>query len=392
MGITQHTTGVDNVMSCANLAMVTGSFGKRGTGVNPLRGQVNVQGACDVGALPNVFSGYQPVADENNRKKFEEAWHTSNLPPKPGLTVTDMMIQADSGALKALYVMGENPMVSDPDTAHVEKALRKLDFLVVQDIFLTETANLAHVVLPASTFAEREGTSTSTDRVIRLFYKAIEPIGESRPDWQIIRDLARKMGSKEFEYASASEIMDEIARLTPALGGISYARLRETMGIAWPCPTKEHPGTPILHKEKFSRGLGKLSAIEFKEPAERPDQAYPLTLTTGRLIFHYHTGTMTRRTEILNREVPAAYVEMNPADAAALDIKDGESVSVASRRGAISIAARITDRVARGTVFIPFHFVESSANVLTNPAFDPVAKIPEYKVCACKVEKVASPA
>jgi formate dehydrogenase alpha subunit len=385
MGITQHTTGVDNVVSCSNLAMLTGNVGRPSTGVNPLRGQSNVQGACDVGALPNVYSGYQSVSDENTHAKFEKAWDTE-LPSKPGLTVVEMMNEAAKGNLKAIYIMGENPMLSDPDINHVKKALENLEFLVVQDIFLTETAQLADIVLPGTSYAERDGTFTATDRRVQRIRKAIEPMGESKPDWQIICELARKMGSQGFEYSSPAEIMDEIASVTPIYGGIGYERI-EDIGLQWPCPSKEHSGTPYLHKEKFSRGKGKFFGIEFKEAAELPDADYPFILTTGRTIFHYHTGTMTRRTEALNREVPTGYVEINFKDAEKLNIFDGEIVSVKSRRGKIEVKVQATRRVPEGVIFIPFHFAESPANALTNSAFDPVAKIPEYKVCAVKVEK-----
>lgn len=388
MGITQHTTGVDNVVSCSNLAMLTGNVGRPSTGVNPLRGQSNVQGACDMGALPNVYSGYQSVADENTRAKFEKAWNTE-LPSQPGLTVVEMMNEAAKGNLKAIYIMGENPMLSDPDINHVKKALENLEFLVVQDIFLTETAQLADMVLPGTSYAERDGTFTATDRRVQRIRKAIEPRGESKPDWQIICALARKMGSKGFEYSSPAEIMDEIASLTPIYGGIGYERI-EDIGLQWPCPSKEHPGTPYLHQEKFSRGKGKFFGIEFKEAAELPDADYPFILTTGRTIFHYHTGTMTRRTEALNREVPTGYVEINFKDAEKLNIFEGEIVSVKSRRGKIEVKVQVTKKVPEGVIFIPFHFAESPANVLTNSAFDPVAKIPEYKVCAVQVEKKSS--
>lgn len=383
MGITQHTTGVDNVRSCANLAMLTGNVGKPSTGVDPLRGQNNVQGACDAGALPNVYSGYQSVADEKIQAKFEEAWKTK-LPSKSGLTVVEMINEAYDGNIKMMYIMGENPMLSDPDVNHVREALDNLEFLVVQDIFLTETAQLADIVLPAVSYAEKDGTFTATDRRVQMVRKAIEPIGESRPDWQIICDLARRMGSKEFGYLSSAEIMDEIASLTPIYGGIVYERLQEN-GLQWPCPSKEHPGTPYLHSGRFSRGKGNFAALEFKEPAELPDYDYPLILTTGRIIFHYHTGTMTRRTEILNREVPTGYVEINPRDAEKLGVADGELVLVQSRRGEINIKALVTKRVPEGVIFIPFHYAECAANVLTNPALDPVAKIPEYKACAVRV-------
>lgn len=388
MGITQHTTGVDNVVSIANLAMLTGNIGKVGSGVNALRGQVNVQGACDCGALPNVYSGYQVVTDEANRKKFQEAWHVDSLPDKVGLTVTELIGEAAKGNIKALYIMGENPMVSDPDIKHVKEGLENLEFLIVQDIFLTETAELAHVVLPAASYAEKDGTYTTTDRRVQLARKAVDPLGEAKADWEIICQLAKKMGSKEFNYNSPSDIMDEIARLTPIYGGMSYERLSEK-GLQWPCPTKDHPGTPILHKEKFSRGKGKFWAIEFKEPDELPDNEYPFILTTGRTIFHYHTGTMTRKVEILNREVPTGYVEINPKDAKEMAIVDGSKINVSTRRGTIEIEAKITERVKEGVVFIPFHFVECAANMLTNTALDPVAKIPEFKVCSCRIDKLS---
>lgn len=383
MGITQHTTGVNNVRSCANLAMLTGNIGKPSTGVNPLRGQVNVQGACDLGALPNVYCGYQSVADEKIRKKFEKAWKTK-LSVKLGLTVVEMVNEAYDGNMKMMYIVGENPMLSDPDINHVREGLKNLEFFVVQDIFLTETAQLADIVLPAASFAEKEGTFTATDRRVQMVRKAIEPIGESRPDWQIICDLSRRMGSREFEYSSPADVMDEIASLTPIYGGIVYERIKGT-GLQWPCPSRDHPGTPFLHKGSFSKGKGNFAALEFEESAELPDEVYPLILTTGRIMFHFHTGTMTRRTEILNREVPTGYVEINPIDAEKLDVADGEPVLVQSRRGEINIKALITERVPEGVIFIPFHFAECAANVLTNPALDPVAKIPELKVAAVRI-------
>lgn len=388
MGITQHTTGVDNVVSIANLAILTGNIGKTGTGVNPLRGQSNVQGACDVGALPNVFPGYQSVADEAIRKKFEDAWHVK-LPPKPGLPVTEMINEAGKGNLKAMYIMGENPMISDPNIRHVKESLQKLDFLVVQNIFMSETAQLADIVLPAASYAEKDGTITTTDRRVQLIRKAIEPIGQSLPDWKIICNFAKKMGSKEFEFNHPSEIMDEIASLAPIYGGISFERIY-AKGLHWPCPNKEHPGTPVLHKEKFTRGKGAFIAIEFKEPAELPDDEFPLILTTGRVIFHFHTGTMSRRTKILNQESPTGFVEIHPDDAKKLGIFPDEIVKVKSRRGEIEIRAYVTDKITPGVVFIPFHYAECAANVLTNPALDPVAKIPEFKACACRIEKIKS--
>jgi len=395
MGITQHTTGVDNVLSCANLAMLTGNVGKPGTGVNPLRGQNNVQGACDLGGLPNVYSGYQPVTNDGVRAKFEEAWGHAP-PPHLGLTVTAMVDAAHHGGLRALYVLGENPMVSDPDINHVREALKRCEFLIVQDIFPTETAQLADVVLPGTTFIEKDGTLTGTDRRIQSIHQAIEPLGDSRPDGEIISALAQRMnGTHDMQHAAQfggwtydppAAIMDEIASLTPIYGGASYERLEQEGGLQWPVPTADHPGTPYLHKGRFSRGVGHFSAVAFKEPAEAPDEEYPLTLTTGRIMFHYHTGSMTRRSEKLDKEVPEGYVEISPEDADRLGLGKSARVRVISRRGEIETRAWITRRVPPGIVFIPFHFAEAAANVLTNPALDPVAKIPEFKVCAVKVE------
>ncbi len=385
MGITQHTTGVDNVKSCANLAMLTGHLGQEGTGVNPLRGQNNVQGACDMGGLPNVFSGYQQVADEGARNKFSKAWGVQ-LNGQPGMTMTDMMNECGN-KIKALYVLGENPFVSDPDTHHVKEKLGQLDFLVVQDIFLTETAQLADVVLPGVSFAEKDGTFSNTERRVQRVRRAIPPVGSAREDWAIICDLAGKMGY-QMNYESAQEIMEEIAMLTPSYGGINYKRLESVAGVQWPCPTADHPGTPVLHRKVFSGGKGKFFAIDFKAPAEVPDADYPLYLTTGRNPFQYHTSTMTGRTAILQREFPENYVEINPADAKEIGIRDGWNVEVSSRRGKVICYVVVTDRVPPKTVFMPFHYAASSANQLTNPALDPVAKIPEYKVCAVKVRGV----
>jgi formate dehydrogenase alpha subunit len=384
MGITQHTTGVDNVLSCANLAMLTGNVGRPSTGVNPLRGQNNVQGACDLGGLPNVYPGYQRVTDQKVRKKFEIAWNTQ-LSDQIGLTVTEMVELAGSGDLKAMYVMGENPLVADPDITHAHKCMENLDFLVVQDIFLSETAEIADVVLPGTSYAEKDGTFTATDRRVQLVQKAIEPLGDSKPDWEIICLLAKQLGAIGFDFAEPREVMNEITELTPIYGGIRYDRLTNGNVMHWPCPTEDHPGTPFLHKDKFSRGAGKFHSISYKEPAEMVDEEYPLILTTGRIMFHFHTGTMSRRSDKLHKEVPEAYVELHPDDAQRIGIGKTPRVKVTSRRGEIELIARITDRIKPGVVFIPFHFAEAAANTLTNSAFDPVAKIPEYKVCAVKV-------
>ena len=383
MGITQHTTGTDNVLSVANLAMLTGNLGKPSSGVNPLRGQNNVQGSCDAGALPDLYPGYQRVDDPQVRAKFEKAWGVS-LPEQPGLTVVELMQAAERGEIRGMVIMGENPVLSDPDIGHVEKALAALEFLAVIDIFPSETSEYADVILPAMSFLERSGTFTNTERRVQLIRPALPAPGEARPDWQVLRDLANALGA-EWRLESAAEAMDEMAALTPQYGGISHARL-ETETLQWPCPTRDHPGTRILHVGKFPRGLGKFSAVEFREPAELPDEEYPFILTTGRLLYHYHTGTMSRRSKGINELIPEGMIEINPQDAEALGCREGDFVRVASRRGEVEVAAHVTDRVPPKTVFMPWHFKESAANRLTIAALDPVAKIPEYKVCAVRVE------
>jgi len=385
MGITQHSHGTDNVIATANLAMLTGNIGKPASGVNPLRGQNNVQGACDMGALPNVYPGYQAVTDAKVKSKFEAAWGGS-LSPSVGMPITEIVEAAYKGKIKAMYLIGENPLLSEPDITHAEEALNKLEFLVVQDIFLSETAELADVVLPGVSFAEKDGTFTNTERRVQRVRKAVEPIGKSRADWEITCQVGKKMGSKGFDFKNASRIMDEIASLTPSYGGIGYKRL-EKDGLQWPCPTQEHPGTPILHTQQFTRGKGQFIPLDYKPPMELPDKQYPLVLTTGRSLYHFHTGTMTRRVEGLNVLMKEGEVEINPADAAKLGIADGDKVKVASRRGEVVAKANVTEASPAGVVFMTFHFAESPANRLTNPALDPVAKIPEYKVCAVRVEK-----
>jgi len=394
MGITQHTTGVDNVKSVANIQMLTGNLGRPGTGICALRGQNNVQGACDMGALANVYSGYQSVLVPEMRKKMMDAWGVTDLAEgKVGLTVTTLIntLADEPGKVKCVYIMGENPMLSDPDLHHVEKGLKNAEFIIVQDIFLTETAQLADVVLPATCFAEKDGTQTSTERRVQKWRKAQDPPGEAKADWQIICELGAAMGfAKQFPYKSAEEIFTEVAKVTPSYGGMDYTRLEKPEALHWPCPTKEHPGTPILHKEKFSHpdGLGIFTPIEWKPPAEVPDKEYPLLLTTGRCIWHWHTGSMTRRSVDLEREEPTGWVEINPEDAKEMGIKDKEMVKAISRRGEITIGARVTKTIKKGVVFMPFHFVECAANLLTHNALDPVAKIPEFKACACKLEKI----
>jgi formate dehydrogenase alpha subunit len=387
MGITQHTTGTDNVKSLANLAMLCGNMGVEGGGVNPLRGQNNVQGACDVGALPNVYPGYQKVVDPIARDKFEKAWDIE-LNANNGLTITEMLDAAESGRVKVLYIMGENPMLSDPDSTHVEKSLKACEFLVVQDIFLTETAKLADVVLPASSYAERDGTFTNTERRVQLSHRVIDPLPGTKPDWEIICELSNRLGYP-MHYESVSEITDEIAKVTPQYGGILYERLSKGEQLCWPCPLPNHPGTPILHQDKFTRGLGKFHALDFIPPAELPDVKYPMILTTGRVLQHFHTGTMTRKSKGLEALAPSPFVEVNPKDAQKLGVEDGDWVKVSSRRGSIELTAKVDDKVGVGVIFIPFHYHEAVVNTLTNPALDPIAKIPEYKVCAARLETTA---
>jgi len=386
MGITQHTTGTDNVQSTANIAMLTGNLGKENVGVNPLRGQSNVQGACDLGALPNVYTGYQAVVSPEIQEKFSKAWGVE-LSNKVGLTVVEILNGAYDGKIKGIFVMAENPAMSDPDLNHAREALKRVEFLVVSDVFMSETTEFADVVLPGVTLAEKDGTITSTERRVQRIRKAIEPLGESRPEWQIISELAQKMGYN-MSYNNPAEIMEEITRLTPIYGGMYYNRL-DKGGLQWPCPDVNHPGTKYLHKDKFSRGKGKFFAIEFKEAAELPDEEYPLILTTGRVLYHFHTGTITRRSKGLNEIYPEALVEINPQDAEKLKVKDGEIIEVTSRRGMIKAKAKVTEKSGRGVVFISFHFHEAAANLLTNAALDPVSKIPEYKVCAIKIRKIS---
>ncbi len=388
MGITQHTTGTDNVKSIANLAMLTGNIGIPGAGVNPLRGQNNVQGACDVGALPNVYPGYQPVTSPEAKAKFEAAWGVEGLPEQPGLTVVEMVNAAGEGQLRAFYIMGENPMVTDPDIHHVKECLEKLEFLVVQDIFPTETAQLAHVILPGASFAEKDGTFTSTDRRVQRVRKAVNPPGEAKADWEIICELAKKLGAKGFDFSSPEEIMAEIARVTPSYAGVTYERLDKEGSLQWPVPSVEHPGTPYLHKEKFTRGLGRFHAVHFREAAELPDEEYPFILTTGRIMFQYHAGSLSRRSPKLEQEAPEPYVEINPSDAEKIGLNGAKRVRVSSRRGSIELAVRLTERIKPGVIFIPFHYAEAAANALTHAALDPIARIPEYKICAVKVEPV----
>jgi formate dehydrogenase alpha subunit len=388
MGITQHSHGTDNVLATSNLALITGNVGKPSAGVNPLRGQNNVQGACDMGALPNVYPGYQKVADESIRNKFQDAWGCE-LSAENGLTHVEIFNAMAEGKIKAMYQVGENPVLSEADANHVKEALERIEFLVVQDIFMTESAEYADVVLPAASFAEKDGTFTNTERRVQRVRTAIPMVGDSRSDWWITCEIAKRMGAKGFEYSSPVTIMREIAELTPSYGGINYERI-DKVGLHWPCPTVDHPGTPILHTEQFITPSckGMFMALEYKPPAEEPDDEYPLILTTDRSLYHYHTSTMTRRVEGLKVLDKEELLRINPSDAGKLSIEDGEIVEISSRRGKTKVKANITEICPPGVVSMTFHFFESPTNELTNAALDPLAKIPETKVCAVKVQKI----
>jgi formate dehydrogenase major subunit len=387
MGITQHTTGTDNVRSLVNLQLLRGNFGRPGGGLNPLRGQCNVQGACDMGALPDVLPGYARVTDNAVRARFERAWSTT-LPARRGLTSMELTEAAARGDLRALYVMGENPCLSEPDIRRVKAGLSALDFLVVQDIFLTETAELADVVLPAACFAEKDGLFTNTERRVQKVRRALPPPGEAREDWQILRDIAVALGAA-WTCDSIDDIQEEIQNLVPAYAGISRDRVGRE-GLQWPCPDPNHPGTPILHVDGFPRGRARMEAVSWRPPAEEPDEEYPFILTTGRLLPQFHTGTMTRRCAGID-DLAGPMVNLSQEDATDLEVADGDTLEIATRRGSILAPALVTPAIGRGTVYIPFHFREAAVNLLTNPALDEEAKIPEFKVCAARVRKASSP-
>ncbi len=388
MGITQHVMGTYNVHAVGNLALLTGNVGKRAAGVNPLRGQNNVQGACDMGGLPNVYPGYQKVDDLGVKEKFEKAWGKT-LSGRIGLGATEMTGAMLSGQLKGMYIFGENPALSDPNTTHSVKAFANLEFLVVQDIFMTETAQLADVVLPGVSFAEKEGTFTSSERRVQRVRKAVSPPGLAKADLFIIDQISKRIdGLGDLNSTPLpEEIFAEVAALWSGIAGISYGRL-EKESLRWPCPTKDHQGTEYLFKDSFTRPGGKalFTPVPFVSSKELPDKEYPFVLTTGRELFHYHTGTMTRRSAGLNAVAPEAFVEVNPLDAEAMGLADGQKLTVSSRRGSISLKARVSGIVPPHVVFIPFHYREAAANLLTSDAMDPVCKIMEAKVCAVKLE------
>ena len=388
MGVTQHHVGTANVISVANLAMITGNVGKESSGVNPLRGKNNVQGACDMGVEPEYLPGYRGMGDEETRGWFEEAWGVKLPPYKQMIWCTRMWDEILEGRLRGLYIIGENIAITEANVSKVELALRKLDFLVVQEVFMTRTAEFADVVLPACTFAEKDGTFTSTERRVQRVRKAIEPLGESKPDWLILCELAERMGYS-MSYDSPEEIMEEIRRSVPTYGGITYKRLEDGFGLQWPCPDEDHPGTKFLHKDRFTRGLGRLQPVEHRPPAEEPDGEYPLILTTGRILMHYGAGSFTRRVASLERANPENFVELNPADAERYRIADGDNVKVISRRGELIAKVKLTE-IREGTIFMPFLYEESPANRLTNDVLDPVCGIPELKVCAARIERVAA--
>ncbi|NOQ26803.1 MAG: formate dehydrogenase subunit alpha [Bacteroidales bacterium] len=390
MGITQHSHGTDNVLAVSNIALLTGNIGKESAGVNPLRGQNNVQGACDMGGLPNVYSGYKKVTDPKEQERFEKYWGVK-LDSKAGITHTEIFDEIEKGNIKALYQVGENPILSEADANHVKKALKNLDFFVVQDIFMTETAKYADVVLPATSFAEKNGTFTNTERRVQRVRKAIDAPGDAKDDWWIAAEIAKRLGAKGFEYTSSEDIMDEINEVTAIYGGIKYDRI-ETEGLQWPCPDENHMGTKFLHTEKFSKenGLGRFFPLTYKASIELPDSEYPLLLTTDRSLYHYHTATMTRRVEGLEILDGEELLRINPWDAEQMGIKNGEYVTVKSRRGNVRVKTDLTRICPKGVASLTFHFHETPTNELTICALDPVAKIPETKVCAIKVEKIDS--
>lgn len=396
MGISQSTHGTDNALALTNLALMTGHVGKPGTGLNPLRGQNNVQGCSDSGGLPNVYTAYQRVNDPDIRARFEQQWHT-NLSPEPGLTVTEMVDAALHGSVRAMVVMGENPLMSEPNLSHARHALEHLDLIVCIDIFTNETGELAHVILPSASFAEKEGTFTNSDRRVQRVRQALPSVGQSRTDWQIVCDLAKRMEtlmgvetSAGFDYPDAAAIWEEMRAVTPDFYGITYERLEREGGVHWPCPSLDHPGTPYLFEHDFPRGKGKFWALEYGTESELTDEEYPYHLTTGRVLFHWHGGTMTRRSK-LDDAFPEPILEMHPDDAHQLKLISGDWVEVVSRRGSVICRVMVTGRSPVGTVFLPFHFVEAAANLLTLDKIDPRAKIPDFKMAAVKLRKVDSP-
>ena len=388
LGITEHTCGVNNVVTCANLQMLLGNVGFECGGVNPLRGQNNVQGACDMGALPNVFPGYHRVDDPSSRLKFQAAWGVESLPGTPGMMMPSMLEGLLDKRIRAFYIFGENMANTEPDIHHIEKCLASAEFLVCQDNFPTETTRFAHVVLPAAAWSENDGTFTNSERRVSRVRTVSEPPGVAKPNWWIFKEIARRMGH-EWASDSARELWDnEISMLAPQLAGIKYSRL-EGDGLQWPVPSADHCGTSLLHKDGcFTCGLGRFVPADWTPPAEEPDADYPFVLSTGRRLYHYHTRTQTGRATGLNELLSEETADIAPADAESLRITEGEMIRVRSRRGEVAVKARLTDEVPRGMVWMAFHFREACANWLTNPAFDPVSQTAEYKACAVKIERL----
>jgi formate dehydrogenase alpha subunit len=396
LGIPEHAHGTSNALSLINLALLTGHIGREGTGLNPLRGQNNVQGASDSGAMPWHYPGYQRVDDETAAQKFEKKWNIEpgGLNRVPGLTTTEILGNVHPRGVRSLYIMGENPMMSEPNLNHTRHQMEQLEFVVIQDLFINESGAFGDVFLPATSWAEKEGTFTNTDRRVQRVRQAIPPIGQSRPDWQIVCDLAKRIerrlgrpNSADWDYEHPSQVLEEMGSLVPEYAGVKYHRI-EKVGLQTPVYDDEHPGTPYLFGETFPRGPGKFHPLEYEPSAEMPDEEYPYILTTGRVLEHWHGGTMTRHSW-LNDLYPEAMVEMNPADAARLGLKFGDPVRVTSRRGTIVLRARVTEKAIYGVVFIPFRFAEAAANLLTIDVVDPQAKIPEYKACAVRIVPVS---
>ncbi|WDP91003.1 MAG: molybdopterin-dependent oxidoreductase [Desulfobacter sp.] len=389
LGITEHTCGRNNVVSVANLQMLLGNMGAECGGVNPLRGQNNVQGACDMGALPNVFPGYQAVVDPAAREKFEKFWNVDHLPDQNGLMIPHMMEGLEKRKVRAFWIFGENLANTEPDITKVEKELGSAEFLICQDIFFNETTRFADVVFPAAAWSENDGTFTNSERRVSRVRTASPPPGEARPNWWIFREIAKRFG-QEWESESGQDIWDnEISQLAPALGGIKYHRIEED-GLQWPCPSMDHPGTGFLHgKGSFTRGRGQFLPAEWTPPAEVPCEAFPYVLSTGRRLYHYHTRTQTGRCSGLNDLLGEETADISPVDAGRLGIAQGEYIRVSSRRGQVRVRAKVTEEVPEGMVWMAFHFRENNANWLANPAFDPITLTAEYKACAVNIEKQA---
>lgn len=397
MGISQSTHGTDNTLAITNLALMCGQVGREGTGLNPLRGQNNVQGCSDSGGLPYCTTAYQRVDDPEVNARFARAWRRNRLNAEPGLMITELVNAVEAGAVRAWYVMGEDPLTSEPNLSHARNVLEKLDLLVCQDIFINTTGQMADVLLPSVSFAEKDGTFTNSDRRIQRVRQALPPVGASRPDWEILCDLALRLeaglGQQEsagWTFSHPSEIWEEMRRLTPDFAGIDYARLEREGGVHWPCPSFEHPGSPYLFEGSFPRGRGKFWTLEFGTESELPDDEYPFLLSTGRVLYHWHGGTLSRRSK-LDEIWPEATAEVNPDDAARLGIETGDWLELVSRRGAVQMRAMVTHRSPQGVVFVPFHFVEAAANVLTSDRLDPRAKIPDFKVCAVSITPIEAP-